>query len=494
MIGYMDCCNRPSRRQALLWAGIAASATAVASATSASAATSNVLVTDVEVSTVTDTSVIITWFTGSTTTVDEYGFPAPVATDSELQLAPFNTTTLTPGTYQTVYSDSTPTAYHYAEVSGLEPGTAYAYQALSNGQVAVRTSMQFPVGVGGSLDYANVFETLTTPPGTYLFTLALSNDLHMGEGESGIIENGWPPAFEQDPGLPAYPVVMLDAMLGDLRSADRGADRLLVAGDLTSSGYLSQATQVKQMLDGWGTLEQDYFVTRGNHDRSEAGTDWDTCTVVPGTNPVHYDCWGDVFPYPLQTLQHYLVGGLRIVGLDTTTLDDAGGTMDAAQLGALEDVLRHDRDRPTLLFGHHPITYESAATTEAGPTFDIDRPTAIALQRLYARTPGVFFHHSGHTHRNKRTFLLDDGQNPIESIEFLEVSSTKEYPGGYSLLKLYTGGYTVSYYKNRTPLALAWQQRTRHEYYSLYPHYMLGTIADRNHTVVRDLSGLSPLS
>jgi hypothetical protein len=40
----------------------------------------------------------------------------------------------------------------------------------------------------------------------------------------------------------------------------------------------------------------------------------------------------------------------------------------------------------------------------------------------------------------------------------------------------------------------AWSQRTRGEYYSLYPHYMLGTIADRNHTVVRDLSGLRPLS
>jgi 3',5'-cyclic-AMP phosphodiesterase len=478
----------------MLWAGLAASAAAVVSATPASASTSDILVTDVEVATVTDTSVIVTWFTGSTTTVDAYGFPAPVAADSELQLAPFDVTTLTPGTYQTVYSDSTPTAYHYAEVTGLTPGTAYAYQALSAGQVAVRTSMQFPVGVGGSLDYDNVFETLTTPPGTYLFTLALSNDLHMGEGESGIIENGWPPAFEQDPGLPAYPVVMLDAMLGDLRSADRGADRLLVAGDLTSSGYLSQAQQVKQMLDGWGTIEQDYFVSRGNHDRSEAGADWDTCTVVPDTDPVHYDCWGDVFPYPLQTLQHYEVGGLRIIGLDTTTLDDAGGTMSFEQLGQLEDVLRHDRDQPTLLFGHHPITYESAATTEAGPAFDIDRPTALSLQRMYSRTPGVFFHHSGHTHRNKRTFLLDEGQNPIESVEFLEVGATKEYPGGYSLLRLYTGGYMVSYYKNRTPLALAWGQRTRHEYYSLYPHYMLGTIADRNHTVVRDLSGLSPLS
>ena len=156
----MDCCNRPSRRQALLWTGLAASAAAITSATSASASTSDILVTDVEVATVTDTSVIVTWFTGSSTAVDAYGFPAPVATDTEVQLAPFDVTTLTAGTYQTVYSDSTPTAYHYAEVTGLTPGTPYAYQALSSGQVAVRTSMQFPVGVGGSLDYANVFETL----------------------------------------------------------------------------------------------------------------------------------------------------------------------------------------------------------------------------------------------------------------------------------------------------------------------------------------------
>jgi Icc protein len=116
--------------------------------------------------------------------------------------------------------------------------------------------------------------------------------------------------------------------------------------------------------------------------------------------------------------------------------------------------------RRPLLFGHHPVTYESAATTEAGPSFDIDRPTAIGLQRLYEQTPGVFFHHSGHTHRNKRTFLLDSEQNPVQSVEFLEVGATKEYPGGYSLLRLYTGGYVVSYYKNRTPLALAWAQRT----------------------------------
>ena len=494
----MDCC-RPSRRQALLWGSLAAAAATplvgAADATPAAASASGILVTDLEVVTVTDTSVVITWFTGSATQTDQYGFPAPVATDTQLQLGSWDPATLTvvPGSLKTVLHDERRTAYHYAEVAGLEPGTSYAYVALSAGQAAQQTSMQFPVGVGGSLDYPGVFTTLATPPGRYLFTLALSNDLHLGEGESGIIENNWPPFFEQDPGLPAYPVVMLEAMLGDLRLPDRRADRLLVAGDLTADALPAEVTQVRQMLDGWGRLGTDYFVTRGNHDRSHAGTGYETCTAVPDTSPQHYDCWGDVFPYPLQQLQVHEVGGLRLIGLDTTMLDAAGGTMSAAQLGALGDALKQDPDRPTLLFGHHPVTYESAATTEAGPAFDIDRPTAIALQKLYEQTPGVFFHHSGHTHRNKRTYLLDQNQAPVESVEFLEVGATKEYPGGYSLLRLYTGGYMVSYYKNRTDLARAWGQRSRHEYYTLYPHYMLGTIADRNHTVTADLSGLRPL-
>jgi hypothetical protein len=285
---------------------------------------------------------------------------------------------------------------------------------------------------------------------------------------------------------------MLEAMLADLRAPDRGAERLLIAGDLTSNGLSAEATRARQLLDGWGTLESDYFVTRGNHDRSRAGASWSTCTVVRDASPEHHDCWGDVFPYPLQTIQSYEAGGLRIIGLDTTTLDAPGGTMSASQLGDLEDELRRDPDRPTLVFGHHPVTYESAVTAGAGPAFNLDRPSAVALQRLYARAPGVFFHHSGHTHRNKRTFLVDDAQNPIESIEFLEVGAAKEYPGGYTLLRMHTGGYMVSYYKNRASLALTWAQRTRRQYYSLYPHYMLGTIADRNHTVTRDLSGLVP--
>jgi 3',5'-cyclic AMP phosphodiesterase CpdA len=403
-----------------------------------------------------------------------------VAADTELLIGdPGN-----PGSLRTVLHDPAPTAFHHAEVRGLEPGRTYAYVARSAGQPARQSALQFP-GTGGSLDVPGVFTTLTPPPGRYLFTVALCNDLHMGEERSGIIAGDWPPSFQQDPGLPPYPEVMLAAVLDDLRTPDRGADVLLVAGDLTTEARPKDVARVRQLLDGWGTLGSDYLVARGNHDRPHVGADYAGCTAVPGAAD-HHDCWGDVFPHPRQTLSAHEVGGLRIVGLDTTTLDAAGGTLDDAQLADLARLLRHDRDRPTLLFGHHPVTWESAVTTAAGPAFDLDQAKARRLEAIYRRTPGVFLHHAGHTHRNKRTFMDDS-----RSVEFLEVAATKEYPGGYALVRLYTGGYLVSFHKTRSGLARRWSQRTRGEYFDLWPHYTLGTIADRNHTVLRDLSGLT---
>ncbi|MEU1630603.1 metallophosphoesterase [Streptomyces sp. NPDC020096] len=488
----MDCCPS-SRRQALVWAGLVATlpfaesamGAGTASAASRSAAdirSGALLVTDLEVVTVTDTSVVITWFTGSKTEVDRYGAPTPVPTDTELLLGePGN-----PGSLRTVLHDTSPTAFHYAEVHGLEPGRAYAFIGRSAGQVAQQSMLQFP-GSGGSTDAPGVFTTLVPPPGRHLFTVALCNDLHMGEQTSGIIVGDWPPSFQQDPGLPPYPEVMLGAMLDDLRRPDRGADVLLVAGDLTAEARPRDVARVRQLLDGWGTLNRDYFVARGNHDRPHVGPDYTGCAPVPAADD-HHDCWGDTFPYRRQTLSSHEVGGLRIIGLDTTTLDAAGGTLDDSQLADLEHVLRHDRDRPTLLFGHHPVTFESAVTTAAGPAFDLDQRKARRLEALYRRTPGVFFHHAGHTHRNKRTFAQES-----QAVEFLEVAATKEYPGGYALVRCHTGGYQVNFYKTRSDLARRWSQRTRAEYFGVWPHYTLGTIADRNHTVPRDLSGLHPV-
>ncbi|MGY2060413.1 phosphohydrolase, partial [Nocardia gipuzkoensis] len=127
-----------------------------------------------------------------------------------------------------------------------------------------------------------------------------------------------------------------------------------------------------------------------------------------------------------------------------------------------------DPDRPTLVFGHHPATFESALTNIGAPDFVLNRTDAAELHSLYRSAPGVFLHHSGHTHRNRRT----RPDTPLD-VEFLEVAAVKEYPGGYTLLNLYEGGYQASFYKTRTP------------------EYTLGTTADRNHVVLRDLSGLT---
>lgn len=405
--------------------------------------------TDLEVVTVTDTSVIVTWTTD-------------VPADTELRLTPADAL----GPPRTVLLDSAPTPFHYAEFHSLEPGRNYRFEAYSNG-VQARPALSVVTGGRDTPESTGVITTLMPPPGRYLRTVALANDVHHGEEVSGLIAGGLPPGFEQEPGLPPYPVVMLDAMLGDLRKPDRDARHLVVAGDLTAEASQADSAAVRTKLDSWGRFGEDYLVCRGNHDRPHAGADH----------------WGKYF-VPRQQLRHSEFGGLRLIGLDTTQLEAPGGTIDPPQLDALRTLLKADPDRPTVMFSHHPVTREAAMTNLSGPTFVLDCPSAASLEGLYSRAPGVFLHHSGHTHRNRRTQL----GGPVE---YLEVGAVKEYPGGYSLLRLYEGGYMVNFYKTRTELARRWSARSRGEYYGLMREYTFGTLQDRNHVVVRDLSGLT---
>lgn len=49
----------------------------------------------------------------------------------------------------------------------------------------------------------------------------------------------------------------------------------------------------------------------------------------------------------------------------------------------------------------------------------------------------------------------------------------------------------VNFYKTRTDLARRWCHRTRGEYYGWLASHKAGAVADRNHVVRRDLSGLT---
>lgn len=466
----MTCCG-PTRRHVL--AGLAATALwSVAAANPARAQPGSIMVTDLEVVTITDTSAVLTW---TTLAPDAAGNLTPVDADTEVLAAPADS--LEP--LHQVFASAEPTAFHYAEVTGLEPGRRYRFEARSAG-VRAAPALNLATRLPQTPEATGEFTTLVPPPGRLLRTLALANDIHYGEEISGLITAGLPPGVAQEPGLPPYPEVMFSALLDDMRTPDRNVDHLILAGDMTAEATPAQVRGVRRMLDRWGTQNQDWFVCRGNHDRPHTGDDYASCAPLSD----HHDCWGESFT-PRQQLGEHRIGGLRLLALDTTELDSSGGRIDRPQFEHLRDVLLADRDRPTLVFSHHPVTTESGLSNLAGPSFILNAPDATELQALYRDSPGVFFHHSGHTHRTRRT-----GPDQPIAVEFLEVASVKEYPGGYTLLRLYEGGYMANFYKTRTPAARRWSTRTRSEYLGLLPEYTLGTTEDRNHVVLRDLTGI----
>ncbi|UGT44398.1 metallophosphoesterase [Nocardia yamanashiensis] len=417
-----------------------------------------VVASDLEVVTITDRSVILTW---TTRTRNRAGRLRPVGADTEVRVGPVD------GVLRVRHFDARRTPFHWVEIDGLEPGRQYRFEAYSDGNRA-RSARTLVTRRAGTPESTGVFRTLTPPPGRLLRTFALANDLHFGEDSSGLLVSGLAEGLRH--ATAHYPEFMFQAVLDELRGADRGADHLVVAGDLTDSGTREQTCAVRAQLDTWGVHGRDYFVCRGNHDMPPKG---------------EADHFGAVF-HPHRQLVEYFVGGMRLIGLDTTRPRGSGGTLDAAQLDRLRELLAADPDRPTLVFGHHPVTRHAAVSNPGGPGFVLDRPNAAALHEIYRASPGVFLHHSGHTHRNRVT-RADSQVN----VEFLEVAAVKEYPGGYTLLRVYEGGYMINFYKTRSAAARRWSTRTRSQYLGLHPDHALGSCADRNHVVPRDFSGLT---
>lgn len=517
-----DCCGLTRRdlvRLAAAGAGAGLVLPGLVPAPAAAAAAQGLFPQDLEMVTVTDTGFVLTWYTAAAPTpaipYQPGQEPAPVACDGLVRY----------GTHpdrldRIAVQRHGDTAYHQVEVDGLRPGTTYYYQALSGGVPATARmlpQLTFPAGgivippdptnsqllaILAQLLSSGILlsaapgqvTTLVPPRGRHLFSLALANDLHVGETVSGLATASFPPGFSQAPGLPPYPEVMAESMIAD--AGRRGADVLLVAGDLSSAALPAELAGSKQLLDRFGRLTLDgrldagrrYVVARGNHDQPKTGAGYQSCPTVGDTG--YNDCVPTVYDLPQGRLTSTHLAGLRIIGLDTTTLNTPGGALDDAQFARLADLLADDPHRPTLVFGHHPVTDASALSTIAGPSFDLDRSDAARLEALYARTPGVFLHHAGHTHRNLRTT-----SPAAPGVDFLEVAATKEYPGGFALLKVYEGGYMTNFYKSSSALARQWSQTTSGEYLGLYPAYTLGSATDRNHVAHRDFTdGRGPIA
>jgi hypothetical protein len=437
---------------------------------------------NLELVTVTDTEAVITWFTGDPTQLDEFGRPLPVAAPGRVLLG----TTPDPRTWRPV-GQHRATPYHYVEITGLEPGTTYYWRAESAGKIAVPTATPST----GPLSAAPpVFTTMLPPPGREIGRVAWMNDLHYGEQVAGLIyghaslpRGGLPPGFPVDPQHPYWRFMGHGALTEARR---RGCTLLLANGDLSNDAEPSALRECKQALDGFGRLggtthvhpdgPRRYFVTRGNHDRWHAGKTWDRCTTdKTGLS----DCFGDAFDAGFEPgTQHFSItyGGkrarYRFVGLDSND-GSTTGVLRQSELDYLEAEL--DRGDPTIPLFHHPAS-ATASLTGVPPVNDgLDVQDAKRFRDLLGRYDNVAGVYAGHTHRNNHSTNVETGTVP-----YFEGGAVKEYPGGYTVVRMFEGGYMVNFWKTSTPEARAWSERSRGEYLGLGPDYQLGALGDRN--------------
>jgi hypothetical protein len=305
----MICC-RPSRRELLRFGAIVMGASVVPVIDSERAYASAAQPVNLELVTLTETGAILTWYTGEPGTDDGLGRMKPAPADGEIVYGthPRRLDRTVPGTAGT--------PYHYVELTGLEPGRTYYYQARSRGKTATPTPVAGAAGTPLAGDTFS-FTTPQPPPGRFLFSLALCNDLHLGETVAGLV-GGLPfKGISQAPDRPPYPEIMTKALVTDARH--RGARYLLAAGDISSEAAPGDVGRAKALLDGFGGYRTDYFVARGNHDRAHDGTAYAAC----GTGQWQgNDCFRDAF-FDGRTYFTHDLHGLHIVGLDT--YDKPGG-------------------------------------------------------------------------------------------------------------------------------------------------------------------------
>lgn len=459
-----------SRRQ-LLGASAAAMGLALGRtrAPTVSRRSSGFVANNLVVMTVTPTTAEIFWLTVSPSSATESGSPEGAPTNTELWLAPADSRE----PLALVYSDDTPTMTHRAVVTGLEPGREYRFEARSDGVRAVPTLLvtQAP----GAPERQGRFRTLDMPQGTYLRSVAILNDSHLGQSRQGIIVGELIPYAVQAPGKSPHTEISLQDALADLDERF-GHPPIYMNGDVTDIGIAAQCARTKEIFKTYGEQNKHWWLTRGNHDRA-----------VPAGKSHYDDFFGDLFDLPWQRLWTHEDGGLRVIGLDTTRFQASGGVINDSQFSELAAEFRRDPDMPTIVLGHHPVTFDASATTPSGRFFTMGPQSAHRLQRMEKDAEGVFLHFAGHTHRARRDHGDYGGH-----VNYLETPALSADPGGFTMVHLFSDGYIVNFHRLHTPDSLAWLARSRFAAFGLMSQQTHGSLSARNHVVRHDLSGITP--
>jgi 3',5'-cyclic-AMP phosphodiesterase len=419
-----------------------------------------------ELMTVTDTTAVLTWETNEpANTIVRYG-------TSSGQL---NRTASSGGGF---------VRYHYCELRGLTPGTKYVY-ACESGSAKASVGPQSP----------GHFKTLVRPPGKELFSFATMTDTHVGEQvvarvvvRGKTISEG---ATWRDASV-SHPVLTVGAAVDEINK--RGVAFTIIKGDVTHTSTPEEFSEAKRLLE---RLDKPYYVARGNHDFQRE---------------LHIRTFN--LPAPWLSFDH---DGFHFVIVDTEPFAAQMSDELAEQLKWLADDLDRARQKRTFVFLHRPVPpdVQRQANKYGDALYGmgrrmlsgrfgrrasrlLDRATGRSpsvlpgnAQRLadllsrHGRVVGVF---AGHLHRD----YVGTWPERTGNLPYVETASTKEYPCGYAITRVFEGGYMQNYYTPSKPDCLEWSAMTQDVYKNVGYGGKVGKLSDRNFVVRFDRLDLTP--
>jgi Icc protein len=129
----------------------------------------------------------------------------------------------------------------------------------------------------------------------------------------------------------------LEAAVSGLNGLSTPADVVLVTGDLVDDGAPESYAALRERL---AALTSPFYLIPGNHDRRQALVEaFPDHAYLPRTGFLQY------------AIEDHAV---RLIGLDTQVEGEDGGALCEERLAWLDAALAAERDRPTLIFMHHP--------------------------------------------------------------------------------------------------------------------------------------------
>jgi len=138
-------------------------------------------------------------------------------------------------------------------------------------------------------------------------------------------------------------------------------DLVLLTGDITQQGLADEFSHAADLLAG---LKMPYYVIPGNHDKREG-------------------LWaafgGQACPSREGGFINYVVDDydIRLIALDSTVPDASGGEICEARAAWLDRQLSGQRDKPSVIFMHHPPVKCGVIETDVDGFEGVDRLAAV---------------------------------------------------------------------------------------------------------------------